>query len=353
MKFSCRIAALESVQFFQFDKDGNMYVFEPGAGCTGEAKLVKPGDEMIFTNTSGNEVVSSACSSSVLSNSSDVKAHSLGISSSQRKFHAPLSDKKLESMSHKNLSEDTMKKVNWVVRMYCDWRMHRNTGGDDKSIWCDLDVKETITEESLIYALTCFMTEVKKIDGSEYPAKTLYEIIICVQFHLETLGFGWKLLSCEIFKEIKFTLDNLMKLRTSQGVGGKVKKADILTQTHEEYLWSVGLFELSNPEALLATIVFIVGKGFALHAGKEHHVLCSPPFDSQFQFMHDEDGQVFIRYYEDRGLKTNKGGLKHMKIEPKEVDVYPIENEQRCPIRIFMYYLSKLPRDCKCKSFFL
>ena len=42
-----------------------------------------------------------------------------------------------------------------------------------------------------------------------------------------------------------------------------------------------------------------------------------------------------------------------MKIEPKEVDMYPIENESRCPVRIFMYYLSKLPENRTCRSLYL
>ena len=46
--FFCRMADPESVQFFQFDSEGNMYMFEPGAGCTGASRCVEPGDEMIF-----------------------------------------------------------------------------------------------------------------------------------------------------------------------------------------------------------------------------------------------------------------------------------------------------------------
>ena len=34
------MACPESMQFFQFDSKGNMFVYAPGAGCTGEAKLV-------------------------------------------------------------------------------------------------------------------------------------------------------------------------------------------------------------------------------------------------------------------------------------------------------------------------
>ena len=31
----CRVSESESVQYFQFDGDGNTFIFAPGAGCTG------------------------------------------------------------------------------------------------------------------------------------------------------------------------------------------------------------------------------------------------------------------------------------------------------------------------------
>ena len=45
-----RLCASETVQYFQFDEHGNMYVYEPGAGCTGKCTMVKPGDEL-FSNS--------------------------------------------------------------------------------------------------------------------------------------------------------------------------------------------------------------------------------------------------------------------------------------------------------------
>ena len=38
--------ASESVQYFQFDQDGNMYMFRPGSGFTGPSVKVEPGFEM-------------------------------------------------------------------------------------------------------------------------------------------------------------------------------------------------------------------------------------------------------------------------------------------------------------------
>ena len=46
------LAAPESVQYFQFDSEGNMFVFEPGAGCSGPSRLVEPGDDDIFNGES-------------------------------------------------------------------------------------------------------------------------------------------------------------------------------------------------------------------------------------------------------------------------------------------------------------
>ena len=77
-----------------------------------------------------------------------------------------------------------------------------------------------------------------------------------------------------------------------------------MTTFDEDYLWSLGLLGCENPENLLNTVMYLVGKGFALCAGKEHHVLRSPPFDSQFKFHHDNSGTIFLRYKEDIGFKN-------------------------------------------------
>ena len=78
-----------------------------------------------------------------------------------------------------------------------------------------------------------------------------------------------------------------MKKRTQDGIGISEKQAEILTANHEEILWRKGLLGVHNPDVLLNTVIFSIGKGCALQAGQEHRVLRSPPFSSQFQFIHD------------------------------------------------------------------
>ena len=93
-----------------------------------------------------------------------------------------------------------MRKVRWVKNMYDDVRFHRHSLGL-QYIACDLDDVTTITDESLVFAVCRFITEVKKLDGSDFPGKSLYDITICMQFHLDTLGFSWRLLNDDVMKD--------------------------------------------------------------------------------------------------------------------------------------------------------
>ena len=121
--------------------------------------------------------------------------------------------------------------------MYREWRDHCHGLGLER-IQCDLEDPATITAETLKFALCHFVTKVKKLDGTDYPGKTLYYLVICVQFHLECLSFAFKLINDPAFKDLKYTLDSTMKAHTSQGIGISVKQAEILTATDEDLLWS-------------------------------------------------------------------------------------------------------------------
>ena len=93
--------------------------------------------------------------------------------------------------------------------------------------------------------------------------------------------------------------------------------------------------------------------GAALHAGKEHHSLRSPPNESQFTFQFDDSGTMFIRYTEDVCSKTNQGGLKHRRRKRKIVDIYPVPDSPRDPVALIEKYLSLLPPNRKSLSLYL
>ena len=123
--------------------------------------------------------------------------------------------------------------------------------------------------------------------------------------------------------------------------------------TDEDYLWSLGYLGNSTPDQLLNTMVFCVGKGFALWASKEHRALRAIPFNSQLAFHRDDDNEIYLQYTEDIGLKTNKGGLKHKKVEPKTVVMYASDRPDCCPLCIILKYMALLPKTRTCQAFYL
>ena len=253
----------ESNQFFQFDRVGNMYVFAPGAGATGPSKLVKPGDELIF-NPSYNHADWVTDEWPVTEDTGAIANTCLPAGTSTRcDFKPPLSKEVLVKLGHKNFSAETMKQVCWVCKVYREWKVHYQALGLEKIV-CDLEDKATITAETLKFALCHFITKVKKLDGTNYPGKTLYHSVICIQFHLKCLGFAFKLVNDPAFKDLKYTSDNTLKAHTSQGIGISVKQAEILTATDKDLLWSLGCLGMSHPQQLLNTVIFSIGKGFAL-----------------------------------------------------------------------------------------
>ena len=192
-----------------------MYIFVPGAGCTGPTRLVRPGDEMIF-NSSYNPsdwatetMVKTEIDDTAIPHTCPVGS----VASTACTFKAPLQDDQLAKLSHKNFSPDTMKQIRWVRKMYRDTDTdtdHRHSCGFDYIVY-DLEDKATITAESLKFALCQFITEIKKVNGDDFPGKTLYHIVVCVQFHLECMGFAFKVINNPAFQDLKYTLDNTMK----------------------------------------------------------------------------------------------------------------------------------------------
>ncbi len=170
--------------------------------------------------------------------------------------------------------------------MYHDWRIARNKCPDLICIWADLDDVSTLEKNTLSYGLCYFITEIKKLSGDDFPAKTLYEMIICVQMYLEKMGIFWKLLddSDPAFVQLKYTCDNVMKERASGGIGGIIHQAKVLSYKDEEFLWSNNYLGMSNPEQMLRTLIFVLRIHCALHAGGEYHSLHSVRFRSQFRY---------------------------------------------------------------------
>ena len=74
-------------------------------------------------------------------------------------------------MTHKQFSEETKEKVNWVVSVFSEWRYYHSNYYD--CVLMDLQDLGSFDKNELCGSMCSFITEVKKLDGSNFPPKTL------------------------------------------------------------------------------------------------------------------------------------------------------------------------------------
>ena len=142
-----------------------------------------------------------------------------------------VSNEKLRELKKNTLERRTHAKMMWGVNTYKQWGNHVLSDYrtfDVRISEADLDRVGMLNVENIKFALCKFVAEVTKQDGSEYPGKTLYHLIISIQKYLNEKGFNWKLVESREFLELRNTLDNTMKDRASRNIGTTVKKAEYI-----------------------------------------------------------------------------------------------------------------------------
>ncbi len=134
--------------------------------------------------------------------------------------------------------------------MYHQWKVNRNKNPELVHIFADLDNMSSLNKTGLVYGLCRFITEVKKLNGNDFPPKTIYKIIVCIQMHLESKGLFWKLLDDKDpeFIKLRYTCDNIMKEHASGGLGSLVRQAQVISYNDENLLWSNGFLGSLSPE---------------------------------------------------------------------------------------------------------
>ena len=269
------------------------------------------------------------------------------------RFRPPSSADVLHELATKKFAPNTEKKIMWAVNLFQSWREERlkSVIPETEIVFSDLTAK-TLLADNLAYSISAFLNEVKRHDGAEFGAKGLYNLVIMLQFYLEKKGLKWKLCEDDPFLRVRYTLDNLMKMRCADRVS--ITKSSVpLTYSDEEKMWANGSLGEDEPTKLRNTVMFLLGLSCALRGGQEHRNLRCPGHDCQFTVCSDSaTGRRYLRYCEDERSKTNQGGLVGRRQNPKVVKIYGNDDLNRNVVRLFLKYTSLLPVDGKCSALY-
>ena len=186
--------------------------------------------------------------------------------------------------------------------MWKEWRKHHQ-----ESTNSNIPEFGKLTPGDMNHWFQRFVLEIRKKDGTEYPPNSLLHICLGLFRHLRTTTNPNIDFKDTNFTEFRLTLDAEMKRLQKKGLGTKTKKAEIITEAEEDKLWEKGELGDKNPQALLNTIVYMIGLYFALRSGTEHRNLRFEP--SQIQTCEREGERPYLLYTEDTS-KNRQGGLK-------------------------------------------
>ena len=224
---------------------------------------------------------------------------------------ATVSDKDLTPLIESQENKNTRKNTAWAVGVFRNWRNERNFRPHVQTLIPELTM---MTAEQLNFYLGRFVGEARKVDGNEYPPKSLYLLCCGLLRHLRDCGVNDKnILDTKDarFAEFRKILDSKMKELLAKGLGTKVKQAEAIFPEEEENIWEKGIFGAKNAETLQCTVFFYSCKLFGLRGHDEHHdLMCD-------QFTVGEDCNGKFVEFTGRATKTYKGGLAQMELSNK------------------------------------
>ena len=193
-----------------------------------------------------------------------------------------------------------------------------------------------------------FVSEARRVDGTPYPPKMLYQIL-CGLLHYskehQTDPPNFLDRKDTRFKKLHGTCDVVFRALHQSGIGSKKTSAKVILDEDEEKLWKAGVLNTTTPIGLQRAVFYYIGKACCLRGGEEQRGL-KP---SQFSRLYDPD-----RYeYTENGSKNRTGGFYQLGIDNKSVPMFKnVHAGERCLVSLLDLYLSKLPQAAIDKDIF-
>jgi len=270
------------------------------------------------------------------------------------RFGSPKSTAQVESVRKLGVPAKTREQNVWASTVWRVWAKYRRSIEPVEEVEQQHVLEEgfsIMTVPAMNFWLCKFVLEVRRKDGEPYGPDTLYQIRCALLRLLKDADRGdVNVLTNHKFTKFRGTLDARMKELKNTGKY-QPRKAETISEIHENLLWEKHLLGDSNPQQLINIVVYYTGLLFSLRSGNEHRRLRFRP--SQIELFEPPNERAYLRYTEDVS-KTNHEGLKTRKRETKVVIHYQnVDNPKRCYIRLYKLYMSVCPRDLPDNAFYL
>ena len=179
----------------------------------------------------------------------------------KERFRAPVSLEELAKSVKGVIPTNTKNSTEWVLRNFRNWRENRNQLVPEKPVLENLF--QIMDAEVLCMWLCCYVQQMQKESGENYPATT---ILAAFQRVLRMNKVPFNIFDNHglRFSELRNTIDALSISLKKQGVGVNLSHAAVITIEHEKLMWESKFLSFKLPEALLRAMFVTVGLHFGL-----------------------------------------------------------------------------------------
>lgn len=151
------------------------------------------------------------------------------------------SEHAINILKEHHISRNTSRKIIYVLKLWNDWVQEKNAKLRLSTTCVPQSSFETLTIEEINKWVPYFLAEIRTKDKQEYKANSYLEFVLCLQLHCLIHGKSYKFLKDDCFKNVRNSLDGVMKMRQKQGLGCNPNKAEIVTKEQEDFMWSNGI----------------------------------------------------------------------------------------------------------------
>lgn len=259
----------------------------------------------------------------------------------RQRFGEQLTEDDLNAMLNSSIPDGTKQKEKWAMNIFKKWLCERNNKGIINGMHVFKEVDELLDTE-LDYLVSFFILEVRNEKGERYKSSSLKNMIAMIQHYYNSyLHKGWSIFQDKNFQRTRNSLDLAMKQSRQAGCDRLKKQAEVVNEEHEEMFWKKGLLGSDTPRKLVETLLFLIGKNFALRSRDEHRRLQVGNITKHYDHVLKRS---YLEYVEDIS-KTSKGGIRDNR-EPKRSRAYDNQlNPERCIVHLFDIYMMHRPSE--------
>ncbi|KAK3098409.1 hypothetical protein FSP39_019220 [Pinctada imbricata] len=206
--------------------------------------------------------------------------------------------------------------------------------------------------DELNYSLCLFVKEVRKPNGEEYAADSIFYLCLGIQQYLFENGRIDNIFTDMYYEKFTECLNEVL-LRYEPKVNAA---GQLVCRIEEEHLWESKQLGAHSPHVLLNTLVYFNTKHFMLKNAEDHLKLSFTHIMKHWKKVpttktNTTGRSVYLRYYCPTPQKTSENNPKKKK---EEMPIYEqaenLDNPLRCPVKLYEFYLSKCPESIKNRN---